>query len=737
MLAVLLALLVVAPAAAPAEPPLVVRVPETLVVEHPKNAAHVTVHLKNASPGPRALYLSVDDFVAKSTGTPLGTTATFAVPGGAARTPVYAATLPAGAQAAVTIEVANLWEAGESTAKLYDHDRVVATLRAVKSRVPLGVRVVGAGENPPVLAFQRGRPREVVVKNDDGMTYDVEWRLLVNDAVATGTVTLPPNGAGTLSVTPRREWFSAPIEGLFKDETKDGMLTLRFRPGATTNVGASEQSIALRAQLTYWPLWLRQPITMIVVFSALLAGGLCSLLLNQWFPNRIRRVDLEERLNDIATRTRNLSFRIDSSLRILVRVERYRLLRLLDSRYTFSPEMADVLAAAAQAVTRLEAKVALLERIDIVDSDMRRLRLVVPPTVADGVDAQLRKASDRLRGAQPSDTELQEAGTLLGAAATTLEAAGQTTPEFAAGLAARFERLHKGLDAATPPRATAKGQSIARTLGGLFQYIDGAPPGGALRPEQYFEHDARLVRLDLVHDYLALFAHQTDAVRARLEAREGAFLALVGAASWDKTLAARHLIQEMRDDIYADEVEAEMLGKRLRIVAQPTDPRPHQAVELSAVFENPAYNACGARDEYMCEWAFAHEDSSGRPTTWREEGWTVHHFFPKPKTYTVQVSFRRKDGTPVADQSKTVTVIAGDVTVGSDTGQRFGSRTKIEAVRFGIVLVATIVGLVGGARDQLMKLDVAAGLIAVFLIGFGADAVKNILVDRSAAPPKK
>jgi hypothetical protein len=28
-----------------------------------------------------------------------------------------------------------------------------------------------------------------------------------------------------------------------------------------------------------------------------------------------------------------------------------------------------------------------------------------------------------------------------------------------------------------------------------------------------------------------------------------------------------------------------------------------------------------------------------------------------------------------------------------------------------------------------MKLDVVAGLVAVFLIGFGADAVKNILVE--------
>ena len=737
LIVALVVLPLLAPAAAPAETPVIVRVPAALVVEHPKNVASGTIHVKNTSKTPVPVYLSAEDFVAKSTGAPLGTTVAFSLPGGTARAPVYDATVAPGASVAVNVEVTNLWEAGEATARLFNHDQVVDTLRAVKYRVPLAVRLLGAGENPPVLAFRRGAKRDVLVKNDDAMTYHVDWALVVGDAVARGSrVMLPPNGTATIPVVPERAWFSAPLEGFFKDEVKDGTLTLRFSPGAVVSAGVSEQSIALRAQLTFWPLWLRQPIIMAVVFAALLAGGLCSLLLNQWFPNRIRRVDLEERLGEIATRTRNLSPRVDSGLRILVRVERYRLLRLLDSRYTFSPEMADVLTAAGQAVARLEQKVAILERIDTVASDVRRLRLAIPPMTADGVHAHLRKAGDRLKSPQPSDAELQEAGALVDAAAASLAATGQTDPELVTALTERFERLRKELDVAAPARADRKGQSLTRRLGGLFQYVDSAFPGAALRPDQYFEHDARLARLDLVLGYLTLFAHQPDEVRARLEKTEGDLVTLIGASSWDKTLDARRLLQEMRDDIYTDEVEEEIRGRRLRIIAQPVDPRPHQAVELSAVFTRDAYNVCGAREEYTCEWTFHHEDSSGRVTTWREDGWKVHHFFPAPKTYPVKVCFRRQDGSVVADRTETVTV-TGDVTVGSDTTSMFGNRTKIEAMRFGIVLVATIVGLIGGARDQLMKLDVVAGLIAVFLVGFGADAVKNILVDRSAAPAAK
>jgi len=397
--------------------------------------------------------------------------------------------------------------------------------------------------------------------------------------------------------------------------------------------------------------------------------------------------------------------------------------------------MADVLTVATQAVARLEAKVARLERIDTVEGDLRRLRLVLPPALADEVQGELRKALDRLRSPQSSETELQEADRLVAGAAASIGAAGQPDPELAASLVARFDRLRNALDPAAELRLTEKGKALVRQLRALLQYIEGEPPAATLRPEQYFEHDARLVRLELVHDYLSLVTHQDDGARERLEKKEGELLALVAAPSWDKTVDARRLLREMHDDIYVERVESEICAKRVRITPQPADPRPHQAVELSAVFTNDAYNGCGAREELTCEWYFKHEDSARQVGEWQETGWKVHHFFPRPDVYTVTASFRRKDGTHVADQTDTVKVTE-NVTAGSDNTARFGSRTRIEAVRFGIVLVATIVGLVGGARDQLMKLDVAAGIIAVFLIGFGADAVKNIIVDRGTVPRK-
>ncbi len=723
-----------------AEAALVVRVPPALAVEHPKNTATGVIHIHNPSTTATAVYLTADDFVATSTGAQLGATVTFSGPGGAARGPVYEGNVPAGGSVAITVDIGNVWEAGEARARLWNRDQEVATLRAIKYRVPLTVRILDAGENP-VLAFQRGVPRTVTLKNDDGMTYEVDWRLAIGGAVAAGERTvLPANRVATIEVAPDPRWFSTPISGIFKEETKDGLLTVRLTPrGQVAGPGLPEQSIPVRAQLAYWPAW-RHPIGMMVVFLALLAGGLCSLLLNQWFPNRLRRLDLEERLADAAARTRNLSSRVDSSLRILLRVERYRLLRLLNSRYAFSPEMARVLAACATAADRLEAKITLLERIDTIDGDLRTLGVVAAPTLADGVAARLRKAADRLRSPQPTDPEMQEAGALVTEAAAKLAAIGQPDPELVTVLQDRLQVVQAALGPASPLRTCEPCRALTGHLRALFDYLDGPLKLDALRPTEYADHDLKLLRLGLLVEFLQRYADVGPDARARLDARGARrFAEHIASPAWDGYVQARLVVREIRDSIDNAEVEEQIRLKNARITAQPADPRPHQAVELSAVFTVDGYNRASARDEYVCQWTFDHADSDGRPTKWLETGWTVQHFFPKPGSYKAQATFQRKDGSLVADQTNTVTVIDTDVTVGSDGRAWFGNRTWIEVVRFGIVLVATVLGLLGGAREQLMRLDIAAGLVAVFLIGFGADAVKNILVDRSTAPdpPRK
>ena len=57
-------------------------------------------------------------------------------------------------------------------------------------------------------------------------------------------------------------------------------------------------------------------------------------------------------------------------------------------------------------------------------------------------------------------------------------------------------------------------------------------------------------------------------------------------------------------------------------------------------------------------------------------------------------------------------------------------RLFMELIGLGIVLLIALLGLISGAREQVLKLDILPGLISVFLLGFGADTVKGLLTQR-------
>ena len=54
-------------------------------------------------------------------------------------------------------------------------------------------------------------------------------------------------------------------------------------------------------------------------------------------------------------------------------------------------------------------------------------------------------------------------------------------------------------------------------------------------------------------------------------------------------------------------------------------------------------------------------------------------------------------------------------------------RNRAEIGRFAIALLPAMFGLLAGAREQLLKMDVPSALFAVFLLGFGSDSVKNLV----------
>jgi hypothetical protein len=161
-------------------------------------------------------------------------------------------------------------------------------------------------------------------------------------------------------------------------------------------------------------------------------------------------------------------------------------------------------------------------------------------------------------------------------------------------------------------------------------------------------------------------------------------------------------------------------------------------------------NDAAARNDWTCEWDF--DDNLGG------KGWTVSHYFmirqpPKPidtlnvkarvryfmmrrrrqptDEFTIKARVRDADGQPVAGAGKAVTLSRVITVRRSDQGAAFESRVWAEAAKLAAALLIAIFGLVAGAQEQLGRLDIVPGLVAVFLVGFGADTIKNLLTTKS------
>jgi hypothetical protein len=108
----------------------------------------------------------------------------------------------------------------------------------------------------------------------------------------------------------------------------------------------------------------------------------------------------------------------------------------------------------------------------------------------------------------------------------------------------------------------------------------------------------------------------------------------------------------------------------------------------------------------------------------------LKHRKDKSADFTVTARVRDAEGNLVVREGQTATLSRPVHVLRSQQGARFESRVWAEAAKLAAALLIAIFGLVAGAQEQLAKLDVVPGLVAVFLVGFGADTIKNLLTGR-------
>ncbi len=210
---------------------------------------------------------------------------------------------------------------------------------------------------------------------------------------------------------------------------------------------------------------------------------------------------------------------------------------------------------------------------------------------------------------------------------------------------------------------------------------------------------------------------------SRLDARVDQLVGQLQLGSWEALRSARLLLREMQDDIFPERLVEALRDQDAVILMDPSFAYERSPLEFCASFHQSALNTAAAREEIEVEWDFG-DGLTGK-------GWTVSHYFQirgRQDTYEVQARFHDPSGKILNMDAGGPIIVGSTVKIHpSELGRGVGERTRTELLKLSAALLIAVFGLVSGAQDQITKLDVLPGLVAVFLVGFSADSIKRLL----------
>ena len=655
---------------------------------------------------------------------------------------VYPLTIDPKKLTTVVATVAGVKQAGSFDADLAFDGNNFGKLKIIY--LPFAVTVDGPDANKADLTLVDGEVTSLALKNADPVAYPVIWRLNVGgNEVCGDQLTLPANGVGLIQCRPSVPFTPARIQDLFKVESTEGhsLLLYPVLPNSTATFDKSSpwKMIPVKASMSFFGSAWQGVLGYVAIVVLLILGGLTSLVLSQALPNRLRRLNLRERLDALAQTTANLT-NVGSRLQVLLRLERNRLEDLLISRNTFSPDFAGIAARCNEGTAKLESRVALAQQIDVALKRLeQKLTLGPPPSQIASIEVLIEDAKVLLAKNELTDKDLESAQTAITEAVKQCDMLNEPDDLFGQALAKRV--LDVANDIKTNFANEPVFQKLDAELPGPYKAVQRVPANTlTILPAQYVELDMAVQKLLLMKEYVLLFTGTQDPdMLKRLDDNRGKLLDYLQLQSWPAMRSARLLMRQMKDDVYSKRV-GEVLVKRLAsIVVKPMRAYHRAPLDLCVCFQSDDLEKGAAREDWTCQWVFG--DDMG------ETGWSVSHYFelerngsrfkrPAPKEYPVKTTFLDGNGDLLVDPAtKAPVTLEKPVTVYPGRPQPwFGDRARTELVKLVAALFIAVFALVSGAREQLMKLDILPGIIAVFTIGFGADTIKNLLTKSDTSP---
>lgn len=686
------------------------------------------------------------------------------------------ATLASGQRIEVVAPIGGLAGTLSAEAPLFNNGQRIGSLVAVAVDTALNVSLDGAGTADHPLPFTYRRSAVIPLKNSGKDYLLLDWRVLVGGTQeGVGTITLPPGGGARIVLTPTSDVYS-PVD-FFRPSTKTGVLLLRPHTEPAVDPRLFDlHPLQLTLVMNRLGPEATQFLFALYVMFFLFLGGALSLLANSILPNIQRRITFEKQVASLADRTSSLSNRVDSYLRVLLRLERKEIQYALREATWYSLSIGERVEAVAADIAKLDKRLTVTERLDELLRRFEEISGSAPPSATDAIDQTLLEAAEQLHTFALTDDVVNAANSLLGKAAAQMDDLDDTAAQ-AKRVAAGFTELKTRL-AVFPPEFYGDLQNV---LAGIFKVLDEPfdDPTKIVAP-MLFAIDHAIAAAQIALDYAMVRATIPNAgtpecpdpgkpARERLVEHECRLLHLLGTLSWKALREARILVRQMRENVYEEDIiEALEEGQRehrqvAKIVFDMQRARPYLPIYFSLAFDNPRFKNAAALNCLAFRWKFPGElyeegakvchyfignelalkeasvpeeiapeakpvprrpKREGGPLAWLQRKWRARRERARRRRYGFTTGLSVRVQRPNAPA--TCSQIQDQIRIGPRKA-RGRSRTFVEIMRFLIAFGVALAGIEAGALDQLRKLDFLAGTIAVIALGFGADSIKNLL----------
>jgi hypothetical protein len=511
---------------------------------------------------------------------------------------------------------------------VFNGSTFLGDLEIVALDVPLNISIDGDGASADKpLAFVDGEESYILLKNADAIAYPVDWCLQEDQSSDCDKTTLAPHGSARIRVKPDHKLFSLPewvhpsaLKGLLElhlsgpDKVKKELLPVQ-RMAVNLSLMRHDSSTT-----TIW--------SYVYAGGLLVIGGLLSILASSVLPSMLRKVALRGQINDLANRTSSVSTRVDSYLRVLLRLERKNTGELLKTVQWYSFTSVDTLDQVSASIDRLTKRLEVAERLDELRRKFEAASETAPPSVIDDADKQLQLAANQLHSFALPDDDVTAATAFLDKAKASL--AMMDSPDaLAKSIADKFKSLKLRkvtVDAATIDYADLKG-----TLPGPFKILDQPfDDPSKITYEMAFGIDHSIATIQTIFDYAMVRTSlpsgtaskncATPIGNAAALQHECELIALLSTMSWQALREARSLVREMREGIYENQVLEEIGRKgQAEVVFDTQRARVNLPIYLYVAFKDPRFATAAAVDRLTCKWDF--------PDDLHEQTWRVCHFF--------------------------------------------------------------------------------------------------------------